>query len=50
MEHDLHASAQTLARLRCGRVGVSDRRDSSGGITRNNYLTRVRVRHTVGLN
>jgi hypothetical protein len=50
MEHDFHARAHTLARLRRGRIGVFDRRDSSGGITRNNYLTRVRAPHTVGLN
>jgi hypothetical protein len=50
MEHDFHARAHTLARLRRGRIGVFDRRDSSGGITRNNYLTRVRAPHTVDLN
>jgi hypothetical protein len=39
MENDLHARAQILARLRCGRSSFSDRWDSSGGITRTNYLT-----------
>src|SRR5262249_60921252 len=39
MENDLHARVQTLARLRRGRIGVSDRWDSSGGTDRHNYLT-----------
>ena len=39
MENDLHARVQTLARLRRGRIGVSDRWDSSGGTDRYNYLT-----------
>jgi hypothetical protein len=50
MEHDFHARAHTLARLRRGGIGVLDRRDSRGGIARNDYLTRVRAPHTVGLN
>ena len=40
MGNDLHARVQTLARLRRGRIGVSDRWDSSGGTARDNYLTR----------
>jgi len=40
MENDLHArAAQTLARLRCGRIGVSDSWDSGGGSARDNSLT-----------
>jgi Transposase domain (DUF772) len=39
MGNDLHARVQTLARLRRGRIGVSDRWDSSGGTARDNYLT-----------
>jgi hypothetical protein len=39
MENDLHARVQILAGLRCGRIGVSDRWDGSGGITHGNYLT-----------
>jgi hypothetical protein len=39
MENDLHARVQTLARLRRGRIGVSDRWNSSGGTDRYNYLT-----------
>ena len=39
MENDLHARVQTLARLRRGRIGVSDRGDSSGGTDCYNYLT-----------
>src|SRR5262249_61526564 len=38
MGNDLHASVQTLARPRRGRIGVSDRWDSSGGAARGNYL------------
>ena len=38
MENDLHARVQTLARLRRGRIGVSDRWDDSGGIARDDYL------------
>jgi hypothetical protein len=37
--NDLRARVQTLARLRRGRIGVSDRWDSSGGTARDNYLT-----------
>ena len=39
MENDLHARVQTLARLRRGGIGVSDRWDSSGGTDRYNHLT-----------
>ena len=39
MGNDLRARVQTLARLRHGRIGVSDRWDSSGGTARDNYLT-----------
>src|SRR6266478_2579801 len=40
MENDHHArAAQTLARLRCGRIGVSDCWDSGGGSARDNSLT-----------
>jgi len=38
MENDLHAR-QTLARLRCGRIGVADCWDSGGGSARDNSLT-----------
>ena len=38
MENDLHARVQTLARLRRGRIGVSDRWHSSGGTARDDYL------------
>jgi len=43
MENDLHARAQTLARLRCGRIGVSDSWDSGGGSARDNSLTPVAI-------
>ena len=36
---DLHARAQTLARVRRGRMDLSDRWDSSGRTARDNYLT-----------
>jgi hypothetical protein len=39
MENDLHARVQTLALLRRGGIGVSDRWDSSGGTDRYNHLT-----------
>jgi hypothetical protein len=39
MENDLRARVQTLARLRRGRIGVSDLWDSSGGTDRDNYLS-----------
>src|SRR5262245_20075550 len=39
MGNDLRARVQTLARPRRGRIGVSDRWDSSGGTARDNYLS-----------
>jgi len=39
MGNDLHARVRTLARLRRGRIGVSDRWHRSGGTARDNYLT-----------
>ena len=39
MGNDLHARAHTLARVRRGRMDVSDRWDSSGRTARDNYLT-----------
>jgi hypothetical protein len=36
---DLHARAQTLARVRRGRMDLSDRWDSSGRTARDNHLT-----------
>jgi hypothetical protein len=39
MGHDLHARVQTLARVRRGRIGISDCWDGSGGTARDNYLT-----------
>ena len=36
---DLHARAHTLARVRRGRMDLSDRWDSSGRTARDNYLT-----------
>jgi hypothetical protein len=36
---DLHARAHTLARVRRGRMDLSDRWDNSGRTARDNYLT-----------
>jgi hypothetical protein len=49
MGNDLHARVQTLARLRRGRIGVSNRRDSSGGTARDNYLTGAPYSRQFGL-
>jgi hypothetical protein len=38
MENDPRARVQTLARLRCGRIGVSTRWDGGGRTSRDNYL------------
>ena len=39
MGGDLHARAHTLARLRRGRMDLSDRWDRGGRTARDNYLT-----------
>src|SRR5262245_3593213 len=49
MGNDLRARVQTLARLRRGRIGVSDRWDSSGGTARDNYLTGAPYSRQFGL-
>jgi hypothetical protein len=45
MENDLHARAQILAGVRRGRISFLGRWDSSGGITRDNYLTPTSPTH-----
>ena len=49
MGNDLRARVQTLARLRRGPIGVSDRWDSSGGTARDNYLTGAPYSRQFGL-